>query len=277
MSGDTNEKPTIILKTGFAPISLENFEIRKEQLIKGERLVEAGHVQEVQEKKRPGFPIDINAICIPQTSLSNPPYKLEITLDSKRRIRRAHCRCIAGGDGHCKHISALIYLVNNKRDEGSTDKKCNWLAPSARSKRLYPNGELFSDIFNIHERHKMDDVTFKVSFEDKEKLRELMEQTNNTNSPLYKLCVLNLEDVPIENKECQIPEYISEMILKPQKIELPFKSQSPIDEKEREFYFSNIVLSDEKRKRLCELTTTQSTNALWQQERRYRITGQYIS
>ena len=269
---------TILLRTGFAPICLENFEIRKELLNKGEKLVEAGHIQEVQESRRPGFPVDINAICIPQTCLSNSPYKLELTLDSKRRILRGHCKCIAGGDGHCKHISGLIYFINNNRDEGSTDKKCNWLAPSARAKRLYPNGEPFSKIFNIDAKYQVEDLTFKVSFEHKEKLRKLMEESGNTNSTLYKLCFMNLEDMSADDKEENenIPEYVSKVILEPPKVNLPFKRQNPIDAKEREFYFSNVVLSDEQRKRLCQLTIDQSSNALWVRERKFRITGNYL-
>ena len=271
----STQKSTILLKTGFTPICLENFQIRKELLNKGEKLVEAGHIQEVQERRQAGFPVDINAICIPQTCISNDPYKLEITLDSKRRILRAHCKCIAGGDGHCKHISGLVYLINNKRDEASTDKKCNWLAPSARAKRLYPNGEPFTEIFNIDPKYRMEDLSFKVSFEDKEKLRELMDETGNTNSPLYQLCFMNLEDtLPVENKP-KLSDCVAKMILEPKKSTLPFKKQSPIDSKEREFYFSNIVLSNEKRKRLCELTIEQSKNSLWGRERKFRITGKF--
>lgn len=266
-------KSTIVLKTGFDTILLENFPIRKELQSKGERLVEADHIQDVQEVQRPGFPNEISGICIPQTCISNPPYKLEIVLDSNRCIHRAYCKCIAGGDGICKHIAGLIYFINNEREESSTDKKCNWLAPSARSKRLYPNGESFEEIFEIDQKHRIGDLDFKVSFEDKEELAKLMEASNNTSSPLYKLCVMNLEDTSTKENAEKIPEWISKEILEPKIVNLPFKKQAPIDDKERQFYYSNVDLSNEKRKTLCELTLQQSANALWQRERKFRITG----
>ena len=127
MSNSQSDKP-LILRCGFSSITFGDV-FRQSTLEKGENLYKAGHVINVEEIVRSGNSVtrEIEGFCLPQTKINNPPYRLSIGLDAKRKINRFMCNCVAGAgamgsDGHlsaCKHIAALAIYINKEREESS--------------------------------------------------------------------------------------------------------------------------------------------------------------
>ena len=142
-------RPTQILSTGFSDIIYDHFGLRSSTFDNGKELVRSDHVQKVEEIRKTGFPPEIRAFCVPQTSVNKAMYIIEIFIDYKRRILRANCNCIGGNGGHCKHVAAVIYFVNSERSETKTDKIQQHTKPSNRGLEKYRKGKPSEDINNI--------------------------------------------------------------------------------------------------------------------------------
>jgi hypothetical protein len=181
------------IRTGFSAIKWprDREEHRSGTLDRGKKLVEADHVKSVQEIQKPGKMTEIEGRCVRQTSVTEPSYYINLQLDDNRNIIRAFCQCIAGAVGICKHTAALIYFINNERDETKTDTACKFLAPSTHGQKMYPKGKEFDEIFGFKERAPR--LTFKnISAEDKKYHHDLMKRHGQTKSPLYKICGLKV-------------------------------------------------------------------------------------
>lgn len=113
--------PTEIrLRTGFPTVFCDF--LRDSTIEKGKKLFEADHVSHVEEVRSVGKDAFIDGRVVPQTSISKTPYFVQVALDTNRNVSSAHCNCISGSDGKCKHTSAVIHYVNHERDESRTDK-----------------------------------------------------------------------------------------------------------------------------------------------------------
>ncbi|KAK0169353.1 hypothetical protein PV328_012167 [Microctonus aethiopoides] len=116
---------------------------------KGRLLVEAGHVYHVQEIRKSGEKIQIEAQVLRQAAVSSTPYKTSLTIDSFRLVITDSCSCIYNQSNKCKHIAALIYYVNNVESLSKTSIEQLWGRPSARqmAKEKYSKGRNFCEMF----------------------------------------------------------------------------------------------------------------------------------
>ncbi|KAL4719281.1 hypothetical protein ACJJTC_004950 [Scirpophaga incertulas] len=118
-----------IIKYGFRPIN--NDRQRGQNILKGKKLFEAGHVLDVEEKTH-----DKNDTVITGK------------LDCNRNITSAICKCKAGQSGKCKHVCALVHYVNSP--ESAKSKISNvqqWGKPSHRQLLGYDKGLKMSELF----------------------------------------------------------------------------------------------------------------------------------
>lgn len=75
--------------------------------------------------------------------------RVEINIDEERKLKTAHCNCVSGVSGLCKHTSALVHFINSERTEGCTDNVQQWQKPSLKRQTLYPKGETIESLFKI--------------------------------------------------------------------------------------------------------------------------------
>ena len=215
----------------------------------------------------------INSKCVPETNVSKTPYDLNINIDSTRKIRSAKCSCQAGSSGHCKHICALISFINEEREsETCTEKTMAFQAPSRYGLDKYRKGLEIEKIFKFDEKSKRPEMSFFTSDSAKKYHAELMERAGNTSSLVYKLCKLRLKDEkPIEN-ECFSEELKSKIFLSVGQT-YPYEKILPKTVAEKEYYRTNIQMSNVKKFRTCCLTMNQSLSSVWKAERRKRVTA----
>ena len=64
-------------------------------------------------------------------------------------MKSAHCNCISGILGLCKHTSALVCFINSERTESCTDNLQEWQKPSQKCQALYPKGETIESLFKL--------------------------------------------------------------------------------------------------------------------------------
>ncbi len=146
-----------VILCGFSSVSWQNnegdddsSEHRDSTKAKGQKLAEADHVFDVKEIRENGR-VEIVGFCVRETSVREKPYKITLELDDNRKILDARCQCVAGLNGDCKHTAALIFFINNEREESQTDRKCTWRAPSQYGQKLYPKGQTFDEIFGFNQ------------------------------------------------------------------------------------------------------------------------------
>ena len=185
---------------GFSSIKFGQT-FRENTLKLGKNLVLAGHISKVEEVvdvqlgKR-----EILGQCLPQTKINDKPYKLSITLRKNREIHDFLCQCPAGSGtaslngsrNACKHIAALGIFINTEREESKTDADCEWRAPSSKAKELYGNkGKTMTEIFGLPSTPDHD-WNRRPSLEEKSKLAKLMEEHSLTDTPMYKICTIEV-------------------------------------------------------------------------------------
>jgi hypothetical protein len=176
-----------IIQTGFSTIYWQGEPHRPSTVINGQNLLDAEHLQNVEEIQETGKDNEILSKCVRQTSVRLPPYTQNLTLDEHRIVQLARCSCIGGSDGLCKHVSALVTFINTERDESKTDKACAFRKPSKKGDRLYPKGKELDDIFKFTDR--MEVLTFvNATEEDKKEYYDVMKASGNTSSPMFKIC-----------------------------------------------------------------------------------------
>ena len=174
-----------VILCGFSSISWPNSdnvsEHRDSTKVKGQKLAEADHVFDVKEIRENNH-IEIVGFCVRETSVREKPYKVALELDDKRVILDARCQCVSGLNGDCKHTAALIYYINNEREESQTDRKCTWRAPSQYGQKLYPKGQTFDEIFGFNGPKAL----FKTpSEDDQESHRNLLQKYGDSNSLMF--------------------------------------------------------------------------------------------
>ena len=95
----------------------------------------------------------------------------------------AHCTCISGTAGNCKHTCALIVYINSERTESQTDQQCQWFKPAEWGKKMYPKGE---EVESVYKFPKTEKLTFigPNEMEQKERL-ELLRSLGDTSSQMF--------------------------------------------------------------------------------------------
>ncbi len=191
---------------GFPPIKTlqDHRESTKE---KGQQLVESGHVFEVKEV-RENDSIEIIGFCVKQTSVRDHPYRIVLTLNQERIVQDSRCQCVSGLNGDCKHTAALIYYVNNERQESQTDRQCQWRKPSQYGQKLYPKGKTFDEIFNLSQPK----CSFKPpSTSEQESHLELLKKHGDSNSMMFHMLTAQVRSFlcPILHNALETSTYLS--------------------------------------------------------------------
>ncbi|KAL4711581.1 hypothetical protein ACJJTC_003598 [Scirpophaga incertulas] len=134
-----------IIKYGFRPIN--NDRQRGQNILKGKKLFEAGHVLDVEENTHDKNDTVITGKVVAQTKIALL-YDVQITLDCNRNITSAICKCKAGQSGKCKHVCALVHYVNSPESAKSkTSNAQQWGKPSHRQLLGYDKGLKMSELF----------------------------------------------------------------------------------------------------------------------------------
>ncbi|KAJ8727162.1 hypothetical protein PYW08_015559 [Mythimna loreyi] len=94
---------SIVLKTGFVSVT-HNIKFQPQTVFKGKLLVLAGHVRDVEElRTKQGQSSIIHALIIRQTSITLPPYKTVLNVNTARVVTSVKCNCV--------YIDRYIHLM----------------------------------------------------------------------------------------------------------------------------------------------------------------------
>ena len=204
----------IVLRAGFQTIAGPEF--RPAALTKGPKLL--GHVFNVEEVKDSTKTV-ILGHCGKQTSVKDrKTRKVELELDSDRKVVSAHCSCVAGVAGNCKHTCALVVYVNSERTQSQTDEQCQWYKPSEWGQKNYPKGEEVENIYNLD---RTPQLTFSGPTKDEQQDRlELLRSLGDTSSQMYMMLNAKEPEEEVETLE-----------------ELPEEALAALESKDRPFHF----------------------------------------
>ncbi|KAJ8720775.1 hypothetical protein PYW08_006240 [Mythimna loreyi] len=97
----------VIIKTGFESVK-HTISFQPQTMLKGNKLVLAGHVRNVEELRTNRNSYLIRATIIRQTSVTLTPYKTSLNIDNARIVTGVKCSCVYNQSGKCKHVAALI-------------------------------------------------------------------------------------------------------------------------------------------------------------------------
>ena len=264
------------LYTGFKKIEWKHLEFGDNATTLGQALLDAGHIQDIREIRKPGSLPEIEAYCVPQTNVREKRYKINMDLDEKRKITKTKCDCRDGV--LCKHLRGVIIYINTFREENEkTNLSCGFNQPSKSKQNMYPKGEELEIIDNIPAKWRMQKLTFeRISDERKEYHANLMLNAGNTESPFYTICQMRGQpNLPTNATNLELPEWINELVFcdtDEQNLPFPYTHSEPRNNHEKEFYESKIVLSKEERFRLCVITQFQCCKT-WDKERFWRFTA----
>ncbi|KAK0160306.1 hypothetical protein PV328_007734 [Microctonus aethiopoides] len=109
-----------VLETGFKKV-LHSIEFQPQTVQKGKLLNETNDVINVKEFGINGTRCRIEARVIRQTSVNSTPYTTNLILDSSRNVTSVSCTCVYNKSGKCKHITAVIYYINNEQSLSKTN------------------------------------------------------------------------------------------------------------------------------------------------------------
>ena len=191
-SGSNQKNIKTIYQTGFPKVFLGNIKVHGKTLEKGKKLTASQHVHDVKQVNYDDGSIEIIGKVIREMTVREN-FTVTIQLDPEtREITRAHCPCVGGSDGQCKHFVAVFNYVNEERDELKTDKLQTWHEPSQYAQQLYRTGEDIESIMNVKPKFKTHNFA-SMSEESKRKHIEIMEKVGNTKCTLYKYLTTKVE------------------------------------------------------------------------------------
>ena len=236
-------------------------------------------MQEVQTRDG----VVVHGRCLPQTSINKAPYRVETLLDVGRKLKSAHCNCVSGITGLCKHTSALVCYVNAERTESCTDSLQQWQKPSQKRQTLYPKGETIETLFNL------DPVTPPSFIPEAGKLDtflNLLKESNETSGMLFK--ALTASPKPVKASQPQFeyppeffqktffsahPTYDSKCAVK-NDLKISFQSVFvTLPSSQQDFFRRNVQLSSEGCKNVFLTTVGQTENPNWFLQRKNRISA----
>ena len=96
-----------------------------------------GHICNVEETFFQDGGSTIIGYCCRSHSYRANPYEITLELDQQRNVTTRKCSCLGGGDGWCKHTSALYTWVNFEKTLSKTDRPQQWHIPSKFAQMLY--------------------------------------------------------------------------------------------------------------------------------------------
>ncbi len=251
---------------------------RATTLKKGKDLVAAQHLSDIVEFQE-GEKSFIKGECIPETSVSNKPYKVSIDLTERREVKEARCQCQAGVTGNCKHTAALLHYINEERSMGCTDKEQVWSKPSKKKQELYKKGETIEKIFSFPSQSP---PTFRADQEHKEKLANDLASFGLTSSSLYKSLNAEKEGEEAEltaaaaaaeatTTEEPVPVKVKELFYN--EIIVPGENSKPQEGNMMVFYDKFVKISSENAVALFKKTLKQALCSEWYKERKFRISA----
>ncbi|KAL4721287.1 hypothetical protein ACJJTC_014294 [Scirpophaga incertulas] len=250
-----------IIKYGFLPIN--NDRQRGQNISKGQKLFESGHVFDVIETVGQEQETILTGKIVTQTKISNV-HDVKITLDCNRNIKSATCKCKAGLSGQCKHVCALVHYVNSAESaESKTSYAQQWGKPTYRQLLGYDKGVTMAELF----------PTPPISI----KLNKLMEQLESkdlstatlgeslAHTPLYK--ILQLEE-----------KHEKEIIAAEALVDLSFaiyyySSELTLPKHLYDFYNDKVCCNVDSGSNICFETIDQANSSRWYTERKLRITA----
>ena len=106
-------------------------------LVKGYNFFKSGHVVELAKHLSEDGSCHLRGKILPSIKKSTS-YTAFITLRDGK-ILRATCGCPAGIEGHCNHVSSVLFFVeefceHNAKIAACTSQPCNWNKPSRKRK-----------------------------------------------------------------------------------------------------------------------------------------------
>ncbi|TRY80863.1 hypothetical protein TCAL_13375, partial [Tigriopus californicus] len=262
----------IVIKSGFSAVAcpFDNFK----SLELGQKLSQAGHIYDITEVREPSKETLVYSKCVPQTNVSNPPWRVEITLNNERIVTQAHCSCPAGLSGHCKHRAALVITLNNHRDESQTDNQQAWRKPSTHGKSLYPKGKRVKEIIKSKSRGPSPSYALPSKKIRAHYMKDL-EEFGLANSQIYHELKEESREVQSEAKgSLAIPDWVKNVLsAQHQFVTTAAIHLETLPSKLRQFYQEHVCVDDETTKSIFEATLEQSGSVMWINQRKLRITG----
>ena len=124
-------------------------------LIKGYNFFKSGHVVKLEKHLSEDGVCHLRGKILPSMKKSTS-YTAFITLRDGK-ILRAKCGCPAGIEGHCNHVSSMLFFVeefceHNAKNAACTSQPCTWNKPSR--KRKVDNYPIHQVKFVKHEHGK---------------------------------------------------------------------------------------------------------------------------
>ncbi|KAK0076988.1 hypothetical protein PV325_004597 [Microctonus aethiopoides] len=92
----------------------------------GKLLVTANHVRDVKDFRQYGKSHLIKSKVIRQTSISLSPYDTNLHINEERFVEDVSCTCVYNKSKKCKHIAALVYIINHEESITKTSHEQQW-------------------------------------------------------------------------------------------------------------------------------------------------------
>ncbi|KAJ8730850.1 hypothetical protein PYW08_002263 [Mythimna loreyi] len=268
---------SIVLKTGFVSVT-HNIKFQPQTVFKGKLLVLAGHVRDVEElRTKQGQSSIIHALIIRQTSITLPPYKTVLNVNTARVVTSVKCNCVYNQSGKCKHIAALIHFINHEESLSKTCHEQQWGKPSARqfAKQKYSKGRYFDEMFPTKQKISYEPMTIDLSdLAEHSALRSVMEASSQTEDTFI---IKDVVETIIKHTESNLvredceASVISFLIFKDE-FEV-YQAEYKLEEQLQQFYEKNIQINEETLINVCCKTIEQSKCEDWYANRHLRISA----
>ncbi|KAL4711084.1 hypothetical protein ACJJTC_009455 [Scirpophaga incertulas] len=219
----------------------------------------------------------IHALIIRQTSITLPPYKTVLNVNTARVVTSVKCNCVYNQSGKCKHIAALIHFINHEESLSKTCHEQQWGKPSARqfAKQKYSKGRYFDEMFPTKQKISYEPMTIDLSdLAEHSALRSVMEASSQTEDTFI---IKDVVETIIKHTESNLvredceASVISFLIFKDE-FEV-YQAEYKLEEQLQQFYEKNIQINEETLINVCCKTIEQSKCEDWYANRRLRISA----
>lgn len=282
----------ITFRTGFEKI-YHSLQVNPQSEIRGVKLLNSGHVVQVEELRRPGWNPIIRGKLIRQAEVSADPYRVELHLDSERMVQKVFCTCVYKESEICKHVLGLIAFVNTEESKSKTNNQQSWGMPSLReySKQKYSKGKYFAEMRPPQKNpskishpvacNLLDPlILLQGGLVDPSPLRLAVEQMQRDPEQLSMEVRQKREKIIADKQRAKrvlqekCKSVVSTFPLFAQNYKLFTNEQIiVIEEKFLEFYFEKILLNSDQICNLASETVKQSECDKWHEARKLRITA----
>ncbi|XP_043274335.1 uncharacterized protein [Venturia canescens] len=270
----------LCLRIGFQTIK-HYIDFNPATLKKGSALTST-HVVQVEEC----FYHEINSSIIRcnvirQTSVTLPPYKVQLEIDNNRNITNVECDCVSAAGKKCKHICALICYINSDRSATQTSLNQKWGRPSRNQlgKEMYAKGIIITEQFKTKNVMKLVDASpYVVQLSDVTHPCALglilaAEERLKDNAINEKTMLCNVTRLTSLNNELSWETCVMNLIIFAEESELYVQECFFSSIAVKSFYEKYIQLSQQEIIELCIRTVDQSNCFDWFMARKLRITA----